>query len=107
MGPADVPSTNGHVWSLAFFRVKTTVSVPLASTLDMFAMSEAGPFGSLILLIRLKEKTTSLAVSGSPLANLRPDFRVQVYSVGVLKSHFSAASPTGLVPPGGTFIRNW
>ena len=78
IGPADVPSTYGQVWSLRVRRVNTTVLSSVAATDFMFASSDAGPFGSLILRIRLKENTTSLAVSGSPLENFRPGFMVQV-----------------------------
>ena len=42
--------------------------------------------------MRSKENLTLAAVSGSPLANFRPDFSVQEYVVGVAKPHFSAAS---------------
>ena len=78
IGPAEVPSTNGNVWSFGLFRVNTTVLSLVALTDFMFASSEDGPFGSLILTTRSKLNSTSLAVSGSPLENFRPGFIVQV-----------------------------
>src|SRR6266702_2794829 len=102
IGPADVPSTNGQVWSLGFFRVNTTVLASLAFTVFMLPINEAGPFGSLILLMRLYENTTSSAVSGSPLENFRPAFSLQVYSVGWVNEQLSAASGCGALLPAGT-----
>ncbi len=87
--------------------MNTTVVGSVALTSVMFAISEAGPFGSLIFTMRLNENATSLAVSGSPLENLRPDFIVQVYCVGRVNEQLLAASGTGALPPAGTFIRNW
>ena len=78
IGPAEVPSTKGQVWSLGFFSVKTTVLASGAATEAMLPISEAGPFGSLILLIRLKEKTTSADVMTSPLENFWFGFSLQV-----------------------------
>src|SRR5690606_25129152 len=40
-----------------------------------------------------------------PLANFSPDFMVQVYSVGWVNSHFSAASGCGVTEPAGKFNR--
>src|SRR5690348_10096434 len=107
IGPADVPRANGQVWSFGFFSVNTTVLASVALTLTMLLISEAGPFGSLILLMRLNENATSLAVSGSPLENFRPGFIVHEYVVGAVKLQLCAASGTGWVLPAGTFIRNW
>ena len=41
------------------------------------------------------------------MANFRPGFMVQVYSSGLLKSHFSAASGVGSVLPSGKLSRYW
>ena len=45
IGPADVPSTNGKVWSFGVMRVNTTVLSSVALTDFMLPSSEAGPFG--------------------------------------------------------------
>src|SRR5579875_1097549 len=107
IGPAEVPSTNGHVWSFGFFSVNTTVSGPCAATLFMLPISDAGPFGLLIVRIRWKEKTTSAEVSGSPLENLRFGFSLQVYVDGVVNEQDCAASGCGALAPAGTLMRNW
>src|SRR4051794_1441815 len=106
IGPAEVPRMNGQVWSFGLFRVKTTVLSSLAVTDFMFPMSDAGPFGSLIVRTRLYEKTTSLAVIVSPLENFWLSLRMQVYSVGCVNEQLFAASGWGLLSPAGTFMRN-
>ena len=78
-----------------------------AATDFMFASSEAGPFGLLILTTRWNENATSLAVSGSPLENFWPGLILQVYSVGLVNEHDWAASGCGVVLPGGMSIRYW
>ena len=78
IGPADVPRMNGQVWSFGFFSVKTTVLSLVALAETMLPSSDDGPFGSLILTMRVKENATSFAVSGSPLENFRPGFIVHV-----------------------------
>ena len=45
---------------------------------------------------------TSSEVSGSPLENFRPSLSLQTYVFGSVKSHDSAASGSGLLPPAGT-----
>src|SRR5215204_3808772 len=107
MGPAEVTSTWPNVWSLGELSVKTTVLSSLASTDFMLPSSDAGPLGSLILTMRLKENATSDAVRALPLANFRPSLIVQTYSVGCAKSHFDAASGVSVVLPAGKLRRYW
>ena len=65
MAPAPVVSTSGQV-AAGYFMVKVTV-LPEAVTLFIAEIRLSGPFGSLILLIRSNEYTTSAPVTGSPL----------------------------------------
>ena len=69
IGPAEVPSTNGKVWSFGLFSVKTTVLSSFAATDFMLPSRDAGPFGSLIVITRLNENATSSAVRSLPLEN--------------------------------------
>src|SRR4051812_3170321 len=107
IGPAEVPRTNGHVWSLGFFSVNTTVLGSVACTPAMLPSRDAGPFGLLMSMMRWNENATSSAVSGSPLENFSPDLSLQVYSVGLVNEQLCAASGSGAFAPAGTFIRNW
>src|SRR3954469_14061678 len=107
IGPADVPRTNGQVWSFGFFRVNTTVLSSGAATDFMLPSSDDGPFGLAMSTTRWNENATSFAVSGSPLENFRPDFILQVYSVGLVNEQLSAASGCGAFSPAGTCMRNW
>ena len=75
----------------------------------MLASNEEAPLGSAILTLRSKEKTTSSAVSGEPSEKVSPSLIVhsKVWLVLSVKSQFSAASGTALLPPGSTVRRFW
>jgi len=73
----------------------------------MAPSKDAGPLGSAILTMRLKENATSEAVRELPLANFSPSLMLQVYSVGWVKSHFDAASGVSVVLPSGKLSRYW
>ena len=108
IGPAEVPNTNGNVWSFGLLSVNTIVLSLVAFTDFMLLRSEAGPFGSLILMTRWKLNSTSFAVSGSPFENFRPGFMVQVYVAPLsVKAHLLAASGVGTFCPAGITSRNW
>src|SRR5215208_5912021 len=98
--------TKGQVAS-GCLRWKTTVLSSGASTLFMFASRDEAPFGSAISMLRSNEHLTSSAVISSPSENLSPSFIVHSYVVGLVYSHFSAASGTGLFSPGGMVMRFW
>lgn len=59
------------------FRWKTTVLASGVSTLSSAENITAGPFLSLMRLVRSKEYLTSFEVSASPLLKVRPSLRVQ------------------------------
>src|SRR3954451_13079257 len=106
IGPAGLESTCGNVWSFGTFSLKTTVVLSGVETLSRFASSDAGPFGSLILIWRSNVNLTSDEVRSWPLANLRPGFSLTVYSVGDVKSALSAMSGLTSGLPYGVFRRN-
>src|SRR5215510_12104597 len=97
---------NGHVLS-TFLRCMVTVVGSVASTLLSDASSDDGPLGSAILSWRSRLNLTSSEVSSSPLENFCPALSLQTYVFGSVKSHDSAASGSGLLPPAGTDSRFW
>ncbi|MCY1250319.1 hypothetical protein D9M72_639480 [compost metagenome] len=86
--------------------LKTTVESSLAVTDSRLPRSEAGPLSSAILTTRSMENFTSEEVSACPLANLRSDLSLTVYSVGLVNSADSAISGVASAVPGLAFSRN-
>src|SRR5215207_5884292 len=105
-GPQLEARTPGKTWSLAAFRLKTTVESSFASTDSRFANSEEGPLGSAILTTRSIENFTSEDVRAWPLANFRPGLSLTVYSVGAVKEADSAMSGDASALPGLALSRN-
>src|SRR5687768_6930961 len=105
IGPELAARTPGKTWSLPALSVKTTVESSLASTDFRLPRSDAGPLGSAILTTRSMENFTSEDVRAWPLANLRPDLSLTVYSVGLVKDADSAMSGEASEDPGLAFMR--
>lgn len=93
-----------------YFRWKTTLSAEGVS-IDLTEPSRApaGPFSSLILMVRSKEYLTSSEVRLSPLLNFSPDRRMQekVRLSSSSNWQLSAASGCGLVEPSGKASSDW
>ncbi len=87
--------------------MKITVVSSGVSMSFRFRYSEEAPCGSAIFRLRSKEAFTSSDVRSDPSENLRPSWRVHSYTVlfESVNSHDSAASGSGLLPPGGICIR--
>jgi hypothetical protein len=69
----------------------------------------AGPAGLLIFSMRSKENLTSSEVSGSPLLNFSPSFRVHVKTLVSVSENAQlwAASGCGSVAPLGKLSSDW
>src|SRR5262245_29577337 len=120
MDPADAwVSTDWNVAS-GLFRWKITVwssgvSIAFGSTERLpsglafatLASRIDAPSGSAIAMFRSTLNFTSDDVSGLPLEKVSPSRSVHWNVDGSVYSHDSAASPSGLVVPGGTVSSCW